>query len=209
GMSVSISPTSATYSAGNTISITANVVGGIAPYKYIFYNNTTGTPLSFATYSTSSNSVTDSITAKTNKGAITGFDYPSYVAFAPSGTYAYVANYDNSTVSIVNTTTDSIVNTITGFVFTLTVPEGGVSGVAFAPSGTYAYVADPDTKVDYIVNTLTNSIVNTITGFNGQWEPEFNGLWDVAFAPNGAYAYATDGDLGIYIINTATNSIVN
>ncbi|MGC8680385.1 MAG: hypothetical protein ACP5T6_03770, partial [Candidatus Micrarchaeia archaeon] len=42
------------------------------------------------------------------KGSIKRFDHPTGVAFALNGNYAYVANYYNNTISLVNTTTNSI-----------------------------------------------------------------------------------------------------
>ena len=49
-----ISPSSATYDSGQSVSLTASVSGGTTPYSYQWYNDTTGTPtvISGATLST-------------------------------------------------------------------------------------------------------------------------------------------------------------
>jgi YVTN family beta-propeller protein len=56
------------------------------------------------------------------------------VAFSPDGTRAYVANFGDDTVSVINTATSTVSKT-------LTVGDGPV-GVAVSPDGTHLYVAN-------------------------------------------------------------------
>ncbi|MCL5092422.1 MAG: hypothetical protein M1364_02045 [Candidatus Marsarchaeota archaeon] len=60
--SVSISPTSDTYSIGQTISIAASVSNGNPPYSYQWYNDTTGTPAAISGQTASTYSATASAT---------------------------------------------------------------------------------------------------------------------------------------------------
>ena len=60
--SVSISPTSDTYTVGQTISIVASVSNGNSPYSYQWYNDTTGTPVAISGQTSSKYSATASAT---------------------------------------------------------------------------------------------------------------------------------------------------
>ena len=162
------------------ISIANTVIsGGTGPYSGSY---------SFTSSNSAGNNVVDTIAVGT---ALVG------VAFNPSGTIAYVTNYGNSKVSVIDTATNTIVNTIT-------VGSLGSDpyGVAFNPSGTLAYVTNYGSGTVNSIDTATNTIVNTITvGTN----PE-----GVAFNPSGTLAYVTNYGSGtVNVIDTATNTIVN
>ena len=125
---------------------------------------------------------------------ISGFDVSGGVAVSPNGSYAYVTNFGNNNLSIVNLTTDSIVKTISGF--------DNPEGVAVSPNGAYIYVINNGNGILNIINLTTDSIVNTISGFNS---PE-----GVAVSPNGAYIYVVNSsNNNLIIINLTTDSIVN
>ncbi len=141
-----------------------------------------------------------------------GFSQPYSVAFSPSGTYAYITNFNGNgeggsntgNIVIINTATNTVVNSINnGF--------DGPSSVAFSPDGSYAYVINRIGGNLVIINTATNTVVNSIT-------TGFNSPFGVTFIPNSNYAYVTNydgnGEGGsntgnVVIINTATNTVVN
>ena len=126
---------------------------------------------------------------------ITVGDQRSWVAFAPDGTTAYVANYDDDTVSVINTTTNTVDATITGL-------GDGPTGVAFSPDGTTAYVANWFDDTVSVINTTTNTVTSTITVGD-------NPL-GLAVSPDGTTAYVTNWlDDTVSVINTTTNTVTS
>ena len=129
---------------------------------------------------------------------ITVGDQPSWVAFAPDGTTAYVANYDDDTVSVIDTATNA---TKVGFSAGITVGDGP-TGVAFSPDGTTAYVANWFDDTVSVINTTTNTVTSTITVGDG---PAL-----VAVSPDGTTAYVTNTkDDTVSVINTTTNTVTS
>ena len=59
---------------------------------------------------------------------------PGYVAIAPNGTFAYVANRAAGVVTVVDTAIDKVVATIP-------LPDGPPQYLAFAPDGSRLYVS--------------------------------------------------------------------
>ena len=116
--------------------------------------------------------------------------------FSPSGTYAYVTNYNSNNVVTINTASNTVVNSITsGFYVPI--------AVAISPSGTYAYVTNEGSNNVVIINTASNTVVNSIT--SGFYNPTA-----IAFSPSGTYAYVTNANVNnVVIINTASNKVVN
>ena len=137
---------------------------------------------------TATNTVVNSINS--------GFEGPFGIAFAPSGTYAYVTNSGSNSISIINTATNTVISSITsGFLY----PKG----VAISPDGSYAYVANEHNNNVVIINTATNTVVNSIT-------TGFSKPVGVAFSPSGKYAYVTNFNAyNVVVINTATNTVVS
>ena len=145
-------------------------------------------------------------TSNTVVGVMTsGIYYPGGVAFAPSGTYAYVTamNYTTylSEILVISASTNAISSIITN-------QDNDGSSMAFAPSGTYAYIVNYNANNVAIMNTATSKVVGTITS-SSFYDPV-----GVAIAPGGTYAYVTNtgvnGTTGAYhisIINTATNTV--
>ena len=64
-----------------------------------------------------------------------GFDDPAGVSFAPDGSYAYVVNQGDQTISIVNTSASATMGTIAGFDAPL-----GIS-IALQPTPTWPITA--------------------------------------------------------------------
>ena len=84
-------------------------------------------------------------------GTVTVGANPLGVAVTPNGAYAYVANNDPGTVSVIATATNTVVATVTV----------GVNpyGVAVTPNGAYAYVANYGPGTVSVIATATNTVV--------------------------------------------------
>ncbi len=123
-------------------------------------------------------------------GKIPDYSMPLGVAFSPNGTYAYAANWNNNTVSVIDTATDSIIQTFSGF--------DGAESVAFYPKGPYLYVTNLNNGKVSFVNIATGSISN-IT-YTAQ-APAY-----IAFSPNGLYAYIISNSTTVTILNMLKNA---
>ena len=133
----------------------------------------------------------------------------SYTDVNPSGAptpYAYVANVNAGTVSVVDTSTNAVTTTIT-----LPTPTGGTTpepdAVAITPDGSYAYVADYANGVVDVIDTSTNAVTAPVTlpTPTGGTTP---GPDAVAITPNGSYAYVADYANGVVdVIDTSTNAV--
>jgi YVTN family beta-propeller protein len=136
------------------------------------------------------NTTTDKVAA-----TIPGFYSPSGIAISSSGATLYVANGGNGTISVVNTSTYAIANTIN-------LPSAGSqpSGITFNPSGTMLYVANYGYGSVSIIDPSTDTVATTI---GGMYQPD-----GVVFNPAGTFAYVTNPGSGIYVIDTATDSVV-
>lgn len=87
---------------------------------------------------------------------------PNGIGITPSGNHLYIANYDASTVSVLNATTLKLAATIhTG--------PGGyateAARVAFSQSGNVAYISHEASNYVTEINTATHAIIGNITGF--------------------------------------------
>jgi YVTN family beta-propeller protein len=125
---------------------------------------------------------------------ITVGNYPDAVAVNPAGTYAYVANGGDNTVSVIATAT----NTVVALINVGSYPDA----VAVNPAGTYAYVANGGGTTVSVIDTATNTVTKTITV----------GIYPgaVAVNPAGTYAYvANSGGTTVSVIDTATNTVSN
>jgi YVTN family beta-propeller protein len=116
---------------------------------------------------------------------------PQYVTITADGAYAYVTNYGNNTVSVINTASDTISATINVGSYP--------NGVAVTPNGEYAYVANYGSGTVSVISTASNTVTVTVTvGSNP---------WDVAIASNGEYAYVANYGSGtVSVISTATTA---
>ena len=212
-----ISPSSLSTSFGQNVIFSSTWSGGTATYAASLYSSATGSCnvqsaliqqiTGLSTGSVTFNNViqrssayyciyvTDNAISPSVSTSMTGgFNEPAGVAFAPSGTYAYVTNQNSNNVMIINTATNAIVGTVSGIF-------DGPGGVAFSPSGTFAYITDQYLNEVLIVSTATNSVTGTITG-------NFVLPSGVAFSPSGTFAYVVNyNDNNAMIINTATNTV--
>ncbi len=138
------------------------------------------------TYNTVIGTVTDS--------APSTFNSPQAIAITPNGNTAYVCNYDNSSVSIIDTnSTSGTYNTVIG---TITDQDpatfSGPYAIAITPNGNIAYVCNVDGNSVSIIDTNPNNsgTYNTVIGTITDPDPStFNGPVAIAITPNGNIAY--------------------
>jgi YVTN family beta-propeller protein len=106
---------------------------------------------------------------------------------------AYVTNFEDNTVSVIDTGNHRLLATISGFTSPL--------GLAMTPDGSKVYVANGTTPGTVsVINTFTNRIATTITvgGDPGM----------VAVSPDGNHVYVTNQSDGtLSVINTSTNNV--
>jgi YVTN family beta-propeller protein len=117
--------------------------------------------------------------------------------------FAYVANYGDNSVSVINTATNGIVATVPVGIYP--------AAVAVTPDRGHVYVVNQATCQDSdclsqpsnvsVISTATNSVIATV--------PVGSYPTGVAITPDGTRAYATNLANGsISVINTASNLVV-
>ena len=229
-----ISPSNPTIDSGQSVTFSSTWSGGTPTYGISLYSSQTSTcnqqstlvqqdigitsgSAAFSTVNPSSDTyyctfVTDNTpdSYSLSSSITSGFSVPDGVAFSPSGTYAYVTNYEGGSalkgnIIIINTASNTVVNAINSGAFTYP-----TSGIAFLTSGAYAYITNHWGDNVLIVNTASNTVTGSInSGFSTP-----NGA---AVSHDGTYAYVancntvcdTGGPSNIVIVNTATNTVVN
>jgi YVTN family beta-propeller protein len=125
----------------------------------------------------------------------TGIALPTISAFATStGWTAYVANFNDKTVTPINVATNTVGTTI---------PVGdSPSALAITPNGQTAYVADSGTDTVTPISTATNTAGSPITEGSPSSNP-----FALAISPDGQTVYvANSGTNTVGTISTATNT---
>ena len=121
----------------------------------------------------------------TNGKAVPGFlsfwllllFFPAVMAFAEP--FAYISNYGDNTVSVIDTAT----NTVVGVPIAVgTHPTGN----AVHPAGTYVYVTNGGSHTISVIDTATNTVVDTV--MVGAYPR------NVAVHPAGTFVYVTNYD---------------
>ncbi len=119
---------------------------------------------------------------------------PHGVAITPNGSYVYVVNGFDDTVSVIRTSDNTVVDTISvGWM-----PDG----LAITPDGSYVYVANSLDGTVSVIRTSDNTVAATISV----------GLMPdhVAVTPNGSYIYVVNGfDDTVSVIRTSDNTVVD
>ena len=105
---------------------------------------------------------------------------------------AYITDYSDSTVSVINMAT----NLVTANILVGSLPDG----VSISPDGSKVYVTNAGSNYVSVINTTTNLVAATIYG---ESEP-----WGVAMSPDGNKVYVTNNAANtVSVINTATDSV--
>jgi YVTN family beta-propeller protein len=124
---------------------------------------------------------------------------PGFVAIAPNGTFAYVANRAAGVVTVVDTAIDTVVATIP-------IPDGPPQYLAFSPDGSRLYVSvfnDPDRSINEVavLDTQTNTVLTTIKVGTRPYA--------LAVKPDGSEIYVPNHDSGtVSVIETKGNTLV-
>jgi YVTN family beta-propeller protein len=124
---------------------------------------------------------------------------PGYVAIAPNGKFAYIANRAAGVVTVVDTAVDKVVATIP-------IPDGPPQYLAFAPDGSRLYVSvfnDPDRSINRVavLDTRTNTVVTTIKVGSRPFA--------LAVKPDGSEIYVPNHDSStVSVIDTRSNTLV-
>lgn len=120
---------------------------------------------------------------------------PYTIAIAPNGKTLYSANYENDTVSVVDTATKTV---------TATIPVGNRPlGIAVSPNGTRVYVANSADANVTVIDTATNQpIGGTIATGN---EP-----LGIAVSPDGTHALVSNSsDASVSLLDLGTGELVS
>lgn len=126
--------------------------------------------------------------------SIGGLAAPATVAVAPSGTYAYVANYVSGGIGSLSKV-DLVNNVVTD---TITAPGFDPYFVAISPDGTYGYATNYLTGTLSRIDTSNDAIVGSVSGLTGAYE--------LAIAPDSSFAYVTADAAGtVTRIDAATD----
>ena len=120
-------------------------------------------------------------------------DGPRGVAVHPAGTFVYVANAIDGTVSVINTATNTVSDTVT--------VGNGPAHVIVHPAGTFVYVTNGSDDTVSVIDAATNIVTATVPVGDGP-----HGL-DVHPAGTFLYVVHTNDDI-LSIIDTATNTVV-
>jgi YVTN family beta-propeller protein len=113
-----------------------------------------------------------------------------------SGPFAYIANSNDDTVTVIDTATNTVVG--------VPIPVGSApASVAVNPEGTRVFVSNEDSDTVSVIDTNTNTVISTI--------PVGNNPCMIAFADpgTGVKAYVANCLGGsVSVIDTATNSVI-
>ena len=117
---------------------------------------------------------------------------PEGIAFDSANNRMYVANQDDDTVSVINTTTNAVDATIS----VGTNPDG----IAFDSANNRMYVANAVANTVSVINTATNAVDATISVGTTPSGIAFDSANNRMYVPN----YSDDT---VSVINTATNAV--
>ena len=117
----------------------------------------------------------------------------SIVGAAP---YAYITNYSDNEVAVIDTATKLVAATVSGL--------HGPWGIAVTPNGKNVYVTNLASNNVSVINTKSNTVTAQV--------PVGNWPYGVAVTPDGQNVYVTnqyDAMGNISVINTTNNAVTN
>jgi len=118
---------------------------------------------------------------------------PPHPAGASPGPFAYITNFFNSNVSVIDTATNTVVATVPVAVNPI--------GVAVSPDGTRVYVTHEFSKTVSVIDSAINAVVATV--------PVAVNPIGVAVSPDGSRIYVANEVSGtISVINATTNTVI-
>ncbi|MCL4373585.1 MAG: hypothetical protein M1360_01435 [Candidatus Marsarchaeota archaeon] len=199
-LSVSISPTSATYDAGQTITLTATPSGGTGSYSYQWYNDTSGSGVAISGKTSATFTETAGATAQTVKYYVIVTDTATTPDTATSTTGSYTVDPALSvSISPTSATYDA------GQTITLTAtPSGG--------TGSYSYQWYNDTSGSGVaISGKTSATFTETAGATAQTVKYYVIVTDTATTPDTATSttgsYTVDPAPSITLTATPSNSI--
>src|SRR5271157_3049767 len=115
------------------------------------------------------------------------------VSIAGAAPFAYITNYGNNNVSVIDTVTNTVIATVN--------VGTGPGGVAVTLDETKVYVVNVWDSTVSVIDTGTNTVTATV---NVGTFPV-----GVAVSPNGTEAYVANyGDNNVSVIDTGTNTVI-
>ena len=119
---------------------------------------------------------------------------PNSVSVSPDGTKVYVANFNDSNVSIISTSSNTVTNTIS--------VGAQPFSVTVSPDGTKVYVSNDGINSVGVINTSSNTVTNTTPLYSSS--PR-----SIAVSPDGTKIYvAASGTNVVIVINTSSNTVI-
>lgn len=135
---------------------------------------------------------------------------PEHFDISPDSRLAYVANFEEGTISAIDLTKNVEVARIQGFY--------EPHGVSFLPDGSKAYIANFGTHEVGVIDTKTHQLIRRIAVGSAhrlaalnpdKYLTEIKGIANVTLTPDGRFGYAADGDSGeVAVIDTSSDSVV-
>jgi uncharacterized repeat protein (TIGR01451 family) len=114
------------------------------------------------------------------------------VSIASAAPYAYITNYGDNEVSVIDTATKLVGATVSGL--------HGPWGVAVNPNGKNVYVTNLASNNVSVINTKTNTVTAQV--------PVGNWPYGVAVTPDGTQVYVANyGGVTVSVINPSTNTV--
>lgn len=127
---------------------------------------------------------------------VSGIHANNTISLSSDHGFAYIGNYGNNTISIVDTTTNNVIGMVNDPYNTF----NGIYYIVFSPNGNKAYVASYAGPIS-IIDTATHTVIGTINN------PGFVDIYSMAITPDGSKLYIINYT-NIIIIDTANDTIL-